>query len=122
MKEYNTAGYTYLSPTERGFIPVKVKASNHNKVFKTTFTRKGIRNILFNTFNYYDNGACILVQKLPSLFGKVFCTILAPFFILLYGISEMKYEYSRLYFPKKYGSFTTYTLEGKERDILLGKD
>lgn len=63
----------------------------------------------------------LIIQKLPSFLGKVFLSLAAPAFILMYGFEEMKYEYSKIYFPKKYGSFVSYNLEGKYRDIILGK-
>lgn len=62
----------------------------------------------------------LIIQKLPSFLGKVFLSLAAPVFILMYGFEEMKYEYSKIYFPKKYGSFVTYSLENKDRDIILG--
>ena len=121
---YDTFNYVYVSLLEKGYTRIKVKASNHNKVFKnTSFSRKGIRNSLFNKYEYYYNGKMLIIQKLPSFLGKVFLSLVAPVFIpfiLMYGFEEMKYEYSKIYFPKKYGSFVTYSLENKDRDIILG--
>ena len=115
MKEFE---YVYESPLTKGYKRIKVKVSQHNKVFKQSLTKITFKNILFNSWSYFDNGKEIIAEKTTSLLGKVFVTL----FIILYGTEEMKQEYKRLYFARKYRSFTSYKCRGVERDILLGKE
>ena len=119
MKEFE---YIYESPLTKGYKRIKVKVSQHNKVFKQSFTKITFKSWLFNSWSYFDNGKEIIAEKTPSLLGKVFVTLFMPIFIILYGTEEMKQEYKRIYFPRKYGSFTSYKCRGVERDILLGKE
>ena len=119
MKEFE---YIYESPLTEGYKKVRVKVPQHNKVFKQSFTKITFKSWLFNSWSYFDNGKEIIAEKVPSVIGKVFITVFAPIFTILYGVSELKHEYCRIYFPRKYGSFTSYECRGKERDILLGKE
>ena len=99
--------YEYIDPISKGFKRIKVSRKNHNQVFK--YRKRSFLKDLTNTTEYYENSGVILVQNVPSVFGKVLLFVFSPIVIIYHGIGnkEIYTDIKRALFAKRYGAFTS---------------
>jgi len=109
--------YIYKNPIDNGFKQFKLTKQQHNKLFI-------YRQIKWHDkYEYYYNDRCILLHKFDNWKFMVLSTILFPLLLSmtvimegLKNIKEIIIEYKELYNQKKYGSFSTDSIE-KNSDI-----
>ena len=100
--------YIYRNPLDQGYKQFKLTKKQHNKIFEH-------RQIKWhNKYEYYYNDRKILLYKFYNWKVIIFSTIIFPIFILIGGLINFKEiidDYKRLYNQKKYGSFSSDSVE-----------
>lgn len=61
---------------------------------------------LFVRYDYYVSDSGITIEKLIRLSGKLYNTLLIPFYILTVGVPDTYDEIKKMWWQKKYGSFS----------------
>lgn len=97
-------GYNYVSPAEQGCVIVK---GIPRKVRKTLLPYRKVG--FLHKQEWWINGSYVEIHYLTSIWGKILLTILFPVQGLISGFfnKELYKEYKRMYFQKKYGSFSS---------------
>lgn len=100
----NTEKYRYVSPSEQGCTLVR---RIPKKVRKTLLPHRKVG--ILHKQEWWINDSYVEIHYLASIWGKILLTILFPVQGLIVGFfnKELYKGYKRMYFQKKYGSFSS---------------
>lgn len=108
-------GYKYKDPVSDGFEKFCISRKDQDKIFEY---RKS--SWLFR-YEFYVKDKTIKMYKIPNLLCCVISTVMYPFAVIAYGVSNYKEVYKesilRVWFCKEYGAFSAdqiYKREGND--------
>lgn len=114
MNDNTPYKYIYTNPLNMGFRRIKVSKQLHNKIYKFKSSQRTFLKDLFLKHTYFRDNTELYIEKTPTLLTKVLNTVLLPLSLVVYGLSnykeiikDAKTEWS----PRKYGSFTSDTIQ-----------
>ncbi len=117
MEHLSMEEYKYICPTEQGYTQFKIGRRDQNRIFS-----RWKWNPLYK-YEYYHKGSEIIVQKIPSILGCIFCTIGFPLLLLVVRVSDIKRTFRvmvlEMWQCKRYGVFPKEIIHKEKRPQIF---
>ena len=91
--------YRYICPTQEGYVKFKVTRKQHNALQQT------VKASVFTKIEAFYSEDRVILHYSTKLSGKLLATLIAPYYVLLHGISVLS-EYKDVWKSKRNGGYT----------------